>query len=177
MRKYRFTAVLLLSAVMVSGLTGCSYAGFKEAWRTVLDKGDKTVMSDKEMQKMKDEKVVRLVDESMAAPEFSLNLGDSYTYQVGASADTLEVSADSEEGEITYQWYSSTAETNGGGKAIDGATESTYIPDTSEKGTYYYYCVATATVDNRIREATSYTATITVEDAEDVSVLSGEGLK
>jgi len=45
---------------------------------------------------------------------------------------------------VTYQWYSSaSAGDNTTGTAISGATGSTYSPDTSVAGTYYYYVVVT----------------------------------
>ena len=151
MRGTRKIAAVLLTAVMLNTLTGCSVSTFKESWQTLLGK-------------------------NLAAPEFTLNLGDTHTYQVGAGADALTVEATAPEGTITYQWYQNTADLNGGGQAIEGATEATYTPDTSEKGTSYYFCVATVTVDDRIREATSLTSAVVVQDVADVSVIAGEQL-
>ena len=65
---------------------------------------------------------------------------------------------------------------NGGGKAIEGATEATYTPDTSEKGTTYYFCVATTTVEDRIRESTSHVTAVVVQDVADMSVIAPEQL-
>jgi len=48
----------------------------------------------------------------------------------------------------SYQWYSNPTESNQGGTAISGATESTYAINTcaAEAGRmYYFYCVVTAT--------------------------------
>ncbi len=178
MKGIRKIATVLLTVLLVYTLTGCSFtaSSFTSAWKELLGKTEQQSMSDKEMQELKDQKVIRTVDESLAAPEFTVNLGDSYTYQVGAGAEALIVEATAAEGTVTYQWYSSTANMNGGGKAIEGATEAVYTPDTSEKGTRYYFCVATTTVDDRIRESTSLVSSVTVEDVADVSVITGEEL-
>ncbi len=176
MRGTRKIAAVLLTAVMLNTLTGCSLSTFKESWQTLLGKSESNTLTAAQMQEMKDKKVIRNVDENLAAPEFTLNLGDTHTYQVGAGAEALTVEATAPEGTITYQWYQNTADLNGGGQAIEGATEATYTPDTSEKGTTYYFCVATVTVDDRIREATSLTSAVVVQDVADVSVIAGEQL-
>lgn len=177
MKKNRKIAAVLLAVTLVYTLTGCSFSSMKESWKLLLGRSENGSMTTAEMQELKDKKVVRQVDESLTAPEFTLNLGDTYTYQVGTSADALVVEATAPEGQITYQWYTSTAESNGGGMAIEGATEATYTPDTSEKGTTFYFCVATTTVDERIRESTSRVSAVVVKDVADVSVISGEELK
>ena len=176
MRANRKIAAVLLTAVVLNTLTGCSFSTVKESWKMLLGKTESGALTAAEMQELKDKKVIRNVDESLAAPQFTLNLGDTHTYQVGTGADALTVEATAPEGTITYQWYTNTADFNGGGKAIEGATEATYTPDTSEKGTTYYFCVATVTVGDKIREATSLTSAVTVEDVADMSVIAPEQL-
>ena len=56
-----------------------------------------------------------------------------------AAADALTVEATVSEGTLSYQWYRNNVDSNGGGTAIDGATEATYTPPTTESGTIYYY--------------------------------------
>ena len=71
----------------------------------------------------------------------------------------------SEYGDVTYQWYSNTTESNQNGKLLEGKTEATLTPSTSEQGTKYYYCVATAakTSDaNQKLTATSNVVAVTV---------------
>ena len=51
----------------------------------------------------------------------------------------------SEYGGVTYQWYSNKTESNQNGTPLEGKTEATLTPSTSNPGTDYYYCVATAT--------------------------------
>ena len=48
-------------------------------------------------------------------------------------------------GNLTYQWYSNTANSNTGGTAINGATNRIYnIPTGLPIGRYYYYCVVSS---------------------------------
>ena len=62
---------------------------------------------------------------------------------------TLSVTATSSDGgKLTYQWYSNTTLDNTGGTPIEGAERSTYSPDTSKDGTFYYYVVVTNTIIN-----------------------------
>ena len=57
---------------------------------------------------------------------------------------------------LSYQWYSNTTDSNEGGTKIEGATSAKYDIETGkDPGTYYYYCVVTAT-----RTDTSLTASI-----------------
>ena len=49
---------------------------------------------------------------------------------------------------LTYQWYSNATNSNSGGTSLgtgNGAQTYTYIPQASEAGTLYYYCVVTGT--------------------------------
>ncbi|TYA81328.1 hypothetical protein FUA24_07835, partial [Seonamhaeicola marinus] len=48
-------------------------------------------------------------------------------------------------GVLSYQWYSNTTNSNTGGTAITGATNSSYNPPTfNTAGNYYYYVIITA---------------------------------
>ena len=42
---------------------------------------------------------------------------------------------------LTYQWYSNTANSNSGGTLLSGATNSTYTPSSAVEGTLYYYVI------------------------------------
>lgn len=42
---------------------------------------------------------------------------------------------------LTYQWYKDSTGLNSGGTLIAGATSSSYTPNTTKTGTWYYYCV------------------------------------
>ena len=68
-------------------------------------------------------------------------------FNYGNISGSLTVTASVTQGATrSYQWYSNTANSNTGGTIISGATGSSYsIPTTLNGGTYYYYCVVSAT--------------------------------
>lgn len=104
----------------------------------------------------------------MAKPELTTNLSGSVTYKKGDTAEPLTVEATSSDGgTITYQWYKSQTNTNGGGTVIEGETENTFTPSTQEEGTMYYYAVAISTIENSTNRVTSDTKEVIVTaDAE-----------
>jgi len=57
----------------------------------------------------------------------------------------VTVAAISDDGDLTYQWYSSDIFANNGGTELDGEIATTYQPTASGEGTTYYYLVATNT--------------------------------
>jgi len=62
---------------------------------------------------------------------------------------------------LGYQWYSNTTENNIGGNAINGATNASYaIPANLTAGTYYFYCVVSAS--GGATSVRSRAATVTV---------------
>jgi hypothetical protein len=66
---------------------------------------------------------------------------------IGEYAGTLRITADvNDEGTLSYQWYSNTAESNTGGTAIPGETESSYTPPVTTTGAFIYYVVVTNTI-------------------------------
>jgi O-glycosyl hydrolase len=89
-----------------------------------------------------------------------------------AATDTVGVTADSEDGgDLTYQWYRNTENTNSGGTAISGATSSFYglsgNVSTGSPGSSFFYVEITNTNDaatvNKTRSITSGVARITVQ--------------
>ena len=91
---------------------------------------------------------------------------DNASYTIGDTATHLSVTASvSDEGKLTYQWYSNTANDNTSGTKIDGATGSIYTPPTTAEGTTYYYCVVTNTKGQKSATAVSNTAEIKVSPA------------
>ncbi|MBN6186365.1 S-layer homology domain-containing protein [Aneurinibacillus sp. BA2021] len=86
--------------------------------------------------------VTRAAPTNAAAPNIdtqptdqTVNVGDGATLSVGASGGVS----------LSYQWYSSTTNSNSGGTLISGATGATYAPPTDTAGTTYYYVVVTNT--------------------------------
>lgn len=170
MKRLKVVLTICLSMALMFSLSGCS---FVESWKTLMST-ESTALTAEEIQQMKDAKVIRTVDESLEAPVFTLDLGPEVEYQLGTSADSLNVEATVSNGSVSYQWYYNNAQSNGGGTAIQGATESTYTPDISEKGTSYYFCVATNTVNGKIRMSTSQVTAVVVKDIEDIEILEAE---
>ena len=59
-------------------------------------------------------------------------LGDTAGLSVSAGVSNSNV--------VIYQWYKNTVSSTTGGTAISGATSSSYLAPTAEKGIAYYYC-------------------------------------
>ena len=70
----------------------------------------------------------------------------SATYRQNTTATALSVTATSpDDGTLTYQWFSNTVNNNTSGTKIDGATNASFIPPTTNVGTIYYYVEITNT--------------------------------
>ncbi|MBE6914197.1 MAG: hypothetical protein E7472_04560, partial [Ruminococcaceae bacterium] len=115
----------------------------------------------------KQEWTVTLIDAD-AAPsgpsiKFEADLSTAEVkYIKNAVADPLTVTAAHSEGaDVSYQWYSNTANSTEGGDAIADATSASYTPSTLEYGTKYYYAVASA---DGVESVTSKIAAITVQE-------------
>lgn len=72
----------------------------------------------------------------------------------------------SDNGVLTYQWYSSDSIDNFNGTPINGETNAAFKPKASDAGTYYYYVIATNTkadaTGEKIARTTSNMAVITI---------------
>ena len=91
------------------------------------------------------------------------------TVYTGESA-TLTVEATGG-GTLTYQWYSSTKNSNTGGSRINGAASSTHTVQTKAAGITYYYCVVTnndSSIAGAAASVTSDPAAVTVK-AKDIT--------
>lgn len=68
----------------------------------------------------------------------------------GGNFNAIEVTA-SGSGTLNYQWYRNTTASASGGTALgsdNGAQTSSYTPQASETGTFYYYCEVSASCGN-----------------------------
>ncbi|MEE0954757.1 MAG: hypothetical protein U0L49_02960 [Eubacterium sp.] len=101
------------------------------------------------------------VDPNITAPVFDTDLGGAVNVLAGGST-SLSVSASAPEGDITYQWYSTNTNTNGGGTLIQGADQQTFSPDCSTPGTVFYYVLASAHVNGKVNMSVSSVAGVTV---------------
>lgn len=111
---------------------------------------------------------------------FIMKEGTEADYTVIDDASTVEalfVTA-SANGELAYQWYYNTTESNENGILIEGATASTYTPPITEDviGTRYYYCVVTNTGKTEGNTTASTATRITVDpDPTPVAVITNPG--
>ena len=156
MNKWLKKGILLLAVgCLTFAVTGCS--GEK-----VMDKGlEKTDPKPDNTEKNKTQEP----EVEVAKPEFTANLSGSVTYKTGDKAEALKVEAKtSDKGVITYQWYQSQTNTNGGGTPVEGETKNTFTPPTGEAKTMYYYVVATSTIGSSTNGITSDTAEVIVSD-------------
>lgn len=108
--------------------------------------------------------MVQKVNALQFAPPVITAQPGSATYPLGKTASSLKIEATSSQGgRLRYQWYKNNTNSNKGGELIEGATASTYLPETSEVGTTWYYCEAWAYKGDIVGEkATSGCAEITV---------------
>ena len=106
---------------------------------------------------------IPLVDAEAPA---AITLADA-EYEEGQTATPLNgKSTVTDNGTITYQWYRANAADDFNGTPIDGETGETFTPSTDAEGTYYYYVIATNTLEsatgNKTASTTSNMGTITV---------------
>ncbi len=97
-------------------------------------------------------------------PEITAQPTDT-TVTVGEAA-TLSVTASVDSGELSYQWFSNSTDSNVGGSAIDGASSATYTFTPTAAGTYYYYCE----IENYDETATGEQRVTTISDPATVEV-------
>lgn len=113
--------------------------------------------------------IIELTEDKVLLP------GNTVAFDIRASCPDLEGS------EPDYSWYiNDTASTEGAevfGLEINWAhfpgSHGTYL--FNEPGSYYVYCIVTATIEDKIASTTSPFIKITVEEPEDLDVFNGEG--
>lgn len=92
----------------------------------------------------------------------------TYAYRNPAptpAALTVTATPAQEDAQLSYQWYSSSTNSNQGGTAITNETKSSYIPTLGGFETNYYYCVVSNEVNGKTYSATSNVAAVTYEQA------------
>ena len=116
--------------------------------------------------------------DSASTPAFTKQPKDA-SYLVGDAITALSVSTQKEDGgKLTYQWYVNDKDSTDGSTAVEKGTSSLLSLGTaSEKGTKYYYCVVTNTIQGYTAKAVSNIAEIKIITAEDLigDKLKGEG--
>ena len=149
--------VILTIGCMALPMTGCKA---EKIFDKVLEKSDSKKEENKETEKKEAEPEV-----PVEKPQWTTNLSGSVTYTKDTEAEALQVEATaSDNGEISYQWYKSLTNANGGGTVIEGETSSTFTPPTNEVGTVYYYVVAINTIGSSTNRVTSETMEVIVSE-------------
>lgn len=168
--KYSKKAVLAgLVLCCMPMMTACS---FKETLEVLWNGEDKQQEEDKSPEVSLE---AANIDENVEKPTLNNELGEPVTYGLGGQADALTIEAVvNDGGTLSYQWYRNNVDINGGGTAIDGAVENSFVPPTSEPGTTYYYVVVTNTVGKGIQMATSTTKCVTVTEEPAIEEIAPE---
>ncbi|GHV69090.1 hypothetical protein FACS1894199_17270 [Bacteroidia bacterium] len=101
-----------------------------------------------------------------AIPTITTEPQVSNTVNVGGSAPLSVTANASDDGTLSYQWYSNAANNNTSGSIVSDATSETYSAPTATAGTLYYYVVVTNTNNSvsgvKTATVTSDVATVTV---------------
>lgn len=156
--KKRWTAAAVIWICGTAVLTGC---GPQEALDKLIGVSDPVISSSSV--EIVDDADALVVDENIEKPTFTKNPKASVQYEVNCHAAPLTVEATvSDGGSVSYQWYKNNVNSNGGGTAIEGATESSYIPEIADTGKIYYYAVAVNTNGKSVSMATSTTSEVEV---------------
>lgn len=164
---FRKGMVILTIGCMALPMTGCKA---EKVLDKVLEKSDSKKDEAKEQEKKEEEPEV-----SVEKPQWTTDLSGSVTYTKDAAADPLQVEATaSDSGSISYQWYKSLTNTNGGGTVIEGETSNTFTPPTNEVGTVYYYVVAINTIGSSTNRVTSETMEVIVSESTEETPAEGE---
>ncbi len=150
--------VVLTIGCMALPMTGCKA---EKIFDKVLEKSDSKKEENTEEEKKEAEPEV-----PVEKPQWTTDLSGSVTYTKDTEAEALQVEATaSDNGTISYQWYKSLTNTNGGGTVIEGETSNTFTPPTNEAGTVYYYVVAINTIGSSTNRVTSETMEVIVSEA------------
>lgn len=144
-------------------MAGCS---FRETLSVLWDGADTKEEEDDTSSESLDGYII---DDTVEKPVLNTELGDAVTYDLNAQAEPLVMEASvSDGGTLSYQWYRNNVDSNGGGTAIEGATENTFTPPTDVSGISYYYVVVTNSIGKRIQLVTSGTKCVSVSETEGV---------
>lgn len=146
MKKLKIFCCAAISAALAMSFSACSVIDNITGDVSTSSTGGETNMSSVE---------VKQIDKNLAQPQFNNALTGSVIVSQGTgySIDGTAVSPDG--GEVSYQWYSNNINSNSGGSVIEGATGATYIPDSTETGTKFYFVVASNNHGNSYNMVTS----------------------
>ena len=109
---------------------------------------------------VKTQAVTITVEAGTATISISAQPNDA-TVTADAISGSLHLTAAASDGStLSYQWYGNTTDSNTGGTLVSGATSASLaLPTDLTEGSYYYYCVVSA---SGLTAVTSETAAVTV---------------
>lgn len=153
--KKKIVVFAAVCALGIFALNGCS--------STDKEQGETATVSTASQVAALDDPNAPKADPNLEKPTFTADLSGSVSFHLNEEASTLTAEATvNNGGTVSYQWYVNTVNSNGGGTPIEGATESTCIPQITEEGIFYYYVVATNTLDTSVSKTTSSTIEVQV---------------
>ena len=152
--KGRKTAVLAVVLGAALTCSGCSFGGLMDK---AVDLITDTATGDAKEIVIEHAVEAKDVDKSLALPVLNNDIAGVSVGQAGIEVILDATATASDGGLLTYQWYRNSVDINGGGTAIEGATEPIYVPDTSEVGSVFYYVVVTNNHGERVNMVTSST--------------------
>lgn len=151
------------NGVAVENATNATYQVQKEG--TGLYYYYCVVQAEKAAETRSDVVTVKMTDRNSAEVPTILSQPVGGTYDLQKEV-TMTVEAKVEDGgELSYQWYKALNPDLSDKTLIPDATDKTYTMNTTEAGTFYYYCVVTNTrkgIANEVATAQSNVAVITV---------------
>ncbi len=144
--------VMISSLGLIICFTGCSPT---EVFENIVDDTAETPATDVGNGIKNTE--VKNVDASLAQPVFANDISGMLPIAKGGTYEIDGTATSTDGGEITYQWYKNNVNQNGGGTAIEGATEAVYTAKAEEVGSVFYYVVASNNHGDSYNSATSST--------------------
>ena len=168
MKGNKITGMIAVGTMAALLLSGCSFDSSMQRIVSFVIRGENTNDSGESVISSSSEGGVpvntKKFDSSLQAPSFTQDLSGTINVSSGTPVTLQVIAGVGDGGTVGYQWYSNSTNDNGGGTIIEGATGSSYTPDTSTKGTTYYYVVAINDHGSTINESTSSTEAVAVWD-------------
>jgi hypothetical protein len=168
MKGKKITGILAAGTMAALLLSGCSFDTGMQRIVSFVIRDDNNNNSGEAVVSSSSEDGVpvntKKFDSSLQAPTFSQDLSGTVNVTSGTPVTLQVIAGVSDGGTVGYQWYANSTDSNGGGTIIDGATGTSYTPDTSTKGKTYYYVVAINDHGSTINESTSSTEAVAVWD-------------
>ena len=158
MKGKKITGLVAACATAAMLLSGCSFDSGMQSIVSFVMKGENTGNGESVVSSSSESGIpvnTKKFDSSLQEPTFTQDLSGTINVTTGTKVTLQVIAGVGDGGTVGYQWYSNNVESNAGGTLIEGATGSSYTPDTSKKGKTFYYVVAVNDHGNAINESTS----------------------